>query len=177
MASSHGYFDGSYDYKQMYDIKDINGPLPVPSFNPHTLLGYLHFQNTPFADIISRTTLAGIYNDTHAQFTLFVPTVLPPNITTADSYFLRQLVLYHTLEHTIPLSVIQNTKCMRLNTRLNGSRILVENRPSSNAQTYQTTLLNHKSTVLSHVSVGKSQIFFIDFPLVDSQNPMSNIDI
>lgn len=177
MASSHGYFDGSFDYKQMYDIKDIKGPLPVPSFNQHTLLGYLHFQNTPFADIISKTNLAGTYNDTQAQFTLFVPTKLPHTLANADSYFLRQLVLYHTLEHTIPLAVIQNTKCMRLNTRLNGSKILVQNLPSPTTDGYQTTRLNHNSTILSYTPVGNSHIFFIDFPLIDLQNPMSNIDI
>ena len=30
MAAMHGFMDGSYDYKQMYTIQDLRGPLPTP---------------------------------------------------------------------------------------------------------------------------------------------------
>jgi uncharacterized surface protein with fasciclin (FAS1) repeats len=171
MASAQGFTDGSYDYKHMYNIKDINGPHPIPKFNTDTILGYLHNHNFEFAKIIESTDMAGKYNDIQADFSLFVPMIIPEWAHTLDAYKLKQLVLYHTLEHAVAYEFLKSSGAMFVNTRLPGSRLLVENVYT------QTPRINNYTQILGYKQVGNAILFFIDKTLPLDNNPISNIDI
>lgn len=171
MATIQGFTDGSYDYKHMYNIKDLHGPFPIPKFNPNTLLGYLHSENHPFADIIERTPLAATYNDPQGDFSLFVPSFIDEQTKRLDSYHLRQLVLYHTLEHAVPYQFLSTSGCMKVATRLPGSRLIVEN------INVPTPFINRCAQVTGYTQIGNASIFFINRVLKMDNNPLSNSDI
>lgn len=167
MSSLYGT-DPSYNYTHMYNIKDLRGTLPTPTWDQNTLLGFLHFKQHPFAEIIGKTHLAGTYNSPQADFSLFVPTYID---TTLDSYKLRQLVLYHTLEHAVPYKFLTSSGMMKVSTRIPGARIIVEN------VGLKTPLINGCSRVIGTDKVGNANIFYIDKPLWLDSNPLSNSDI
>lgn len=172
MATLHGYTDGSYDYKQKYNIKDLKGPLPYPVIHKNTLLGALN--DNPdcldFATIVkSIPEMAAKFNNIQASFTLFVP--LKVLIHSRDSYKLRQFILLHTVEHALPYPFLSRTRMMYINSRLPGTKILVENLGSA------TPLLDRHSHIIGQQTVGNAVIYYIDESLLLDNNPLSNIDI
>lgn len=173
MASLQGFMDGSYDYKQFYNIKDLAGPLPKPAIHCNTLLGALEKNKDciQFVSLLKSLPMSAIYNNNQASFTLFVPIANYCNVNINDSYKVRQFILLHTLEHAVSYPFLKSSKGMLLNTRLPGSNILVENIYTD------TPLLNRQSKILGQQIVGNSVIYFIDVPLCLDQNPLSNVDI
>lgn len=168
MASLHGFTDGSYDYKQTYIF---NTTPQESSFDPESLLEFLVSQGNPFAEIISRTDLKHKYANKQADFTLFVPSNIQDWLNVRDTYKLKQLVLYHSLERTIGARFLQSSPAMMINTRLPGSRIVVENFTNSNP------VLNRESQIIGEQRIGNANIIYIDNTLSLDENPMTNIDI
>lgn len=170
MASLQGYTDGSYDYKQMYNRKDRRGPLPLKAVDVNTILGFLKSNEFIFGNIIEQTDLKYKYSQGIADLTLFVPVNVGEWKNVRDSFKLKKLVLYHSLEKPLSGDFLKSSMGMRLNTRQPGSYILVENIKGQ-------TILNRESVILDEVRVGNSNIFIIDRPLSLDGNPMVNIDI
>jgi len=140
-------------------------------FNENTLLGYLHSKNFKFAEIIEKLHISGKYNHSQADFTLFVPLNLNGWENVEDRYKLKQFVLFHTLERTLSVYFLKSSGAMMINTRLPGSRILVENINSN------VPVLNREARVVDEIRVGNANIIVIDRPLTLDDNPMSNGDI
>lgn len=167
MTTLHGYTDGSYDMKQMYDIKDTRGKLPLPVVDKNSLLGAL-FSNPKCAEfaalVKSIPDIAAKFNSIQADFTLFVPLTLDLVTAQTDSYKVRQFIFLHMLEHAIPPALLATTRMMYLTSRLCGTRILVENSGTS-------TTLNRCATVVGQELVGNAVIFYIDRSLRLDGNP------
>lgn len=160
MASIHGFTDGSFDYKHMYNIKDRNGPLPYPTINPDTIFGTLalakdkpYFQE--FARLLIYLRMDGIFNNSQANFTVFVPETTLGDLTDYDAYFLRKLVLYHTIQQAYPVEFLTKTKAMFIYPKLEGNRILVENIATP------TPLLNRQAVIKDVQYVNGSAIYTI----------------
>jgi uncharacterized surface protein with fasciclin (FAS1) repeats len=168
MTSMHGYMDGSYDYKQMYDIKDLKGKLPLPVINENTLLGALvsNPRCSEFTQLVkSIPDIAAKFNGIQSDFTLFVPLSLDFTTLESDSYKVRQFLFLHMLEHAVPYQFLSTTRMMYLTSRLCGTRILVENLTTPNP------LLNKTSMIVGQQLVGNAVIYFIDKPLRLDGNP------
>ena len=173
MATLQGYTDGSYDYRQMYNIKDTQGPLPKPVIKINTLLDALqqNVQCSEFAKMVmSLPDMAARFNNSQANFTVFVP-LSDIRIPSNDSYHTRQFVLLHTLERAYPYKFLATARMMTLDTRLPGTKILVENLGNPKP------LLNRHAQILGQQIVGNAVIYYIDRALQLDTNPLSNIDI
>lgn len=171
MTSLQGYMDGSRDYKQMYNIKDLRGNLPKPVLKQNTIFNALgnNEQGTAFFSLLEKVPeLAAKYNSIQADFTVFVPiNVESDNL---DYYKARQLILFHTLERTLSVKFLQNSRAMVINTLIPGSRILVENINGS-------TILNRSAIIVGVQYVGNAVLYYIDNALRMDANPNSNMDI
>jgi len=171
MATMHGYMDGSYDYKQMYNIQDLNGSLPTLVVHEDTLLHVL--TNTKgvskFKTLVENTKLPGILNSRQGDFTLFVPidSGIPNAVMNGTQFKTRQTVLYHMLEHAVPVEFVRGSRSMMVNTRLPGSRLLIENYG-------QGPVINRFSKILGYQYVGGASVYFIDRILPEGSNPLSN---
>lgn len=171
MTTLQGFTDGSYDYKHMYNIKDLRGPLPIPVVHDNTLLSYLMSspEFEPFLALVEKAGLSGKFNSIQADFTVFVPTQGVP--TNVSSYEAKQIVLSHLLERTLSFGFLRSSRMMYLDTRIPSSRILVENFGPM-------PLLNRQSQVIGKKQVGHAIVFIIDRALTPClSNPLINIDI
>lgn len=159
MASIHGFMDGSFDYKHMYNIKDRKGPLPYPTIHPNTLFGTLALSDKPyfveFAKLLVYLQIDGIFNNSQADFTLFVPETSLGDFTSYDSYFLQKLVKYHTIQQALPAPFLTRTQAMFIYPKLEGTRILVENISTP------TPLLNREAVIKDMIVVNGSVIYVI----------------
>jgi len=174
MASIQGFTDGSYDYKHMRRVHDLRGPLPYPTVNPNSILGFLKEHNQSFGGVIASVRrLAAQYNDIQATFTLLVPLNVPHVVRNMSELERRNLILAHTLERAVPYNFLTSAGVMWINTRIPGDRILVDNR------TTESPLLNNHARVLGYDSVpgSRATIIYIDQMLPLQDNPLSNIDI
>jgi hypothetical protein len=163
MASLQGFTDGSYDYKQTYIFQTKSFS---PSYQPDSIMDFLTSEQIPFAHIIEQTDLKFKYGDRQADFTLFVPQNLGKWVDVTDTYKLKQFVLYHTLERTVGAVFLQSSPAMKINTRLPGSRIVVENIDGG------LPILNRESRIVSEHRVGNANLIFIDNCLSFSDDPI-----
>lgn len=162
--TSNYYTDPSRDYTHMYNVKDIKGPLPQPVFNPNTLLGYL-LTNPEVRDyfelIVSNKGMAGLYNNTQAEYTLFIPVdchnIRPDN---QEAYAITKILEYHTLERIITPELLSSSGAILVNTRLSNTQILVENKILGGKK--HTFLNEGQARVVGYKKIGQSNIFFID---------------
>lgn len=156
MTTLQGFTDGSYDYKQMYDIKDLHGCLPDPIIHSDTILGILQKDEkcVLFTNLIKSLPISALYNNIQGNFTLFVPLNINTN-DISDSYKIKKLIMFHTLEKALPLNFLQSSRGMYVNTLLSGTRILIEN---INNQ----TILNGHSIIIGMKLVGNAIIYYID---------------
>ena len=157
MTSQYGYTDGSYDIKQKYNIRDLQGPLPRPIIKKGTILDALGTvpEAKQFRDLLMSIPLSGIYNDTHACVTLFVPCTFPP---IKGDYEKRQFVLYHTLEKPVSLTFLRSSPKMLLNTRVEGETLLVENN--------NDVCTVNKQPLRAYQSVTGAIIYYVDGPIL-----------
>jgi len=170
MSSIHGFMDGSYDYRFMYNIRDLRGPLPKPEIYSNTLLGVV--VNTPafaeFAKVLTSLPLSAAYNSEQSYCTLFVP--LHVHAEDVDTpYKCQQFILTHTLEHALPYKYLRSSGAMYLDTRHTGTKILVENVGS------ETPVINRKCRILASQVVGSAVIFIIDRSIPMDINPLGNV--
>ena len=175
MATSHGYFDGSYDYRQMYDIHDLRGKLPLPAVYEDTLM-YALTSNpdvSEFLHLVNKTRLPATLNNLQGDFTLFVPLNggIPDEYLNPDQYRCRQIVLQHMLEHAVPPPFINRSRAMMLYSRVPGSSMLLENNPDMNPT------INRYSQVIGHKKYGRGIVYFLNRMILPDQNPLSNIAI
>lgn len=163
-----GYIDGSYDYRQMYDVKDLQGKLPIPRFNAGTLLGALSEIECaqPFFELLKTIPLSGLFNDPQADFTLFVPVTLDQQFENASSFELTQLVKMHTLEHALAYSYLRSVGIMTLRTLLNGYKIFLNNIGT------ETPVINGVASVIGWETVGNAILVFLDRPIPKCECPM-----
>lgn len=135
MASVHGYIE-SYDYRQMYDIKDWRGSIPKPTLCYNTLAQYLRENEDTqiFYYLLTLTGMLGIFNSNQANVTLLVPSdkelksKIPDSlIKNMDKYTAREIVQYCTIPTKTPLAFFQNTPAKYVNTRIDSGTLLVEN--------------------------------------------------
>jgi hypothetical protein len=171
MATLHGYMDGSYDYRQMYNIKDLKGPLPIPLIKENTLLGALNSNPNcvEFTKLVmSLPDMAARFNCSQASFTVFVP-LSGICLDTTDSYRIRQFILLHTLNHAYPYKFLATSPMMIIDTRLPGTKILVENLGTPR------TILNRHVQIVAAETVGDAVIYYIDHSLCLDRNPLSNV--
>lgn len=175
MSTIHGFMDGSYDYKQMYNIQDLKGPLPKPVIYEDTILGAMA-QNpdvSQFFDMVTKSRLSATLNSVQGDFTIFVPVNngIPDCYLDSCDYKNRQIILLHMLEHAVPLAFIKGSRAMFVNTRLTGSRLLIEN------EIAPLPLINRSSQVLGYKLIGNGIIYFIDKMILPEDNPLSNVSI
>jgi len=160
----------------MYNIKDLNGPLPGRIIHRETLLGALEDmpQCSQFLQILKSLPISALYNDEQADFTIFVPVnnEIAGKLPVHSYYEARQFILLHSLEHAVSLSFLRSSMGMLLNTRLSGSRVLCEFQRGM-----QAPLLNRSSSILGYRQVANANIFVIDLPLALDNNPLANPDI
>lgn len=174
MATMQGYTDGSYDYSHMYNVKDLNGKLPVPQIHKDSVIGYLTQENIsiPFIHMLKKCNLAGIYNDPNASMTVFIPVQLTDCfVMSIDQLTCRKIVNYHTLERPLCYDFLTSSKGMLLNTKQTGSTIFLEK--DVNGQVF----LNRESKLLGTKRWGNSMLCFIDRPISIDNNPLTNISI
>jgi hypothetical protein len=168
MTSLYGT-DPSYDYKQTYNIKDLKGNLPLPVIRKDTLWDALVSNNqcSDFTNLVGGLPeFASIFNCSQADFTVFVPI---SGIPAMEYYKARQFILLHTLPRTLPYKFLQRTRMMTIDTRLPGTRIMVDNLETV------TPRLNGQSQIIGQQIVGNAVIYYIDIPLSLDGNPLSNI--
>lgn len=165
----HGYTDGSYDYKQKYDIKDLRGPLPKPVIYPNTILNTLvkrqdcqGFTNA----VMSIPDISARFNDTQSSMTLFVPVY--HYIPSGNSFTERQRILLHSLEYALAPSFFEHSRMIYVNTKLTGSKVLVE---SING----VVVLDRHAQIISSEPVGSNMIYYITQPLVLDGNPLADM--
>lgn len=171
--------DPSFNYTHMYNIKDLQGPLPTPVFNQNSVLCALHQHGCfeKFIDLITRAGLAGIYNSTQTNVTMFIPmdnTISNEWLKTVDSYKAKRIVLYHTLARTISAAFLKSSKAMYLNTKIPGSKLLCERFGNSHP------VVNRHSRILGCPIMGGKgtfSIFIIDTLLELDTNPLVHVDI
>jgi hypothetical protein len=137
MASIHGYIQDR-DLKQFYDIKDFRGSVPKATQRPWTLFSLLKSNKdfSYFTYLVEKAGLDGIFNSNTEfdTFTLFVPSDLylisrfdVNSIKNMDRYTCREIVLYSSLDRQLYMPFLRSSPAMYINTRIPGSRILVEN--------------------------------------------------
>jgi hypothetical protein len=145
MASIHGYIEDR-DLKQFYDIRDWRGSVPKATQRPWTLFSLLKSNKDffYFTYLVEKAGLDGIFNSNTEfdTYTLFVPsdTYLVKrfdvnSIKNMDMYTAREIVLYSSLNRQIYMPFLRSSPAMYINTRIPGSRILVENIKSDGVTT------------------------------------------
>lgn len=156
--SLQGFTSGRYDYRQMYDIKDIKGPLPYPELYENSMMGRLNKNDSykSFVTLLKRYRRNGLYNDLQANMTLFVPMNIP-NIEylLQRSFEANKFIERHTLDFELPVSYIQGITTAWIKTRLPPYRILLDNRTSE-------PLLNFNSRIVGVERTDNGTIYFID---------------
>ncbi len=166
--------DPSFDYRQMYDMTDRRGDLPLPVVHPNSIFYELatNPQLSMFKDMVEHTGLVGVLNDPHAKFTLFAPlnTGIPPHFQHFNNYTLRRIILQHMLEKAVPLVFLTSSQGMLVNTRVPGSSLLVRNMNGA-------TIINDFSRVVGNKIVGNCQIIFVDKIIPPDSNPLSNVSV
>lgn len=189
MAYTATYQDGSLDYRQMYSIPDSRGPLPIPVVHQNTLMyGLFSDPNvSEFLKMVNKTQLPGVLNKLQGDFTLFVPVNggIPVEYQCANEYLSRRIVLMHMLEHAVAFPFIQGSKSMLVNTRIPGSRLLVENyRNEPEIKSLggiipgeYTTMINRYSTILGWKQFGRGIIYYIDKMILPESNPLTNVSL
>ncbi len=130
--------DPSYNYTHMFEIPDLRGSIPEPTVKPWTMWSFLA-NNPDFSKakyMVELADMIGNYNSKQSEFTLFVPSdaylkyKVPDNIfKKMDEYTARQILLYNTIEYPLYIPYLKSTEAQYLNTRIPGSRLLVEYHP------------------------------------------------
>lgn len=183
MTTLQGYTDGSYDYRHQYEIVDFRGPIPGFQIHKGSILHFLlqHPHGKNMASLISKTQIAGFYNDPQSCFTLFVPVAIGRSSAVAidsdiDSYTAQQILLTHSLPFPACYSFLKSSRMMFLDTRLTGRKVLLENltTDTSKMRPSATPTLERCSQILSQYKVGSSMVYFISNPLKLDGNPLSN---
>jgi hypothetical protein len=153
MATMQGYMDGSYDYKQKYNIKDLPGPLPLPVVKKNTLMGAIlsNPKCSDFAEILNKSQMAGKFNDIQSAFTVFVP-LNPLETEHRDPFW---YIMTHTLEHPLPHKYLDSAGAMYINTMNPRNRLLLENTP-------QGLCINKSAMIVAMQLVGNAVIYYVD---------------
>ena len=167
MATVHGFMDGACDYRQMYDIQDLRGNLPVPVIHKNTLL-YAIANNPDVSDffhILNKTQLTGTLNSMQSACTMFVPLNggIPQEFKNPGSFECRQIVLRHMMDIPVAEAFIRGSKGVLLNTR--GSKLMLENWNS------ELPILNRYSQIVASQRIGRSIVYFIDRMILPDQSP------
>lgn len=175
MTTMQGYTDGSYDYRQMYDMPDLRGSLPAPVVHEGTPMYAL--ATTPecasFLGCVRRTNMVGVLNSLQHRGTLFIPVSGPEFdvlLAGLSDFECRQLVIRHSLEQPIPPVMIKGTRSGLFNTKQPSTNILVESQ-------HGTTLLNRGSRIVGSLEIGQTYLYLIDRPLCSAPNPLGTISI
>lgn len=158
MATAQGYTDGSFDYKHMYNMIDLKGPLPRPVIHQYSILGVLYREEHMkifFNMMVQTPLLAALYNDPNSSMTIFVPSDECNYGVTKDKY--RDFILSHTINYKLEPCTLFGSKMQYLNTKLNGYRLLIEN--------INEPLLNGVGVIKSAIKVGKSIVYQVSCPL------------
>ncbi len=145
MAGIHGYIQDR-DLKQFYDIRDFRGSTPKATQRPWTLFSLLKSNKdfSYFAYLVEKAGLDGIFNSNTEfhTYTLFVPSDISlrkrfdvNSFKNMDLYTCREIVLYSSLDRQIYMPFLRSSPAMYINTRIPGSRILVENIKSDGVTT------------------------------------------
>lgn len=167
MASAQGFVDGSLDYRHMYRIPDLQGDIPAPVVQKDTVMEGVLSASPRWFELVSRTQLAGEFNNALGSFTVFVPVQVPDTYFYADDYLLFRKALAHTLPKPYPMEFITGSRSMLVRTRQTGTSILIESSP-------QGTVVNHYSKVIGFQKSGNSLIVLLDRPIyTDGANPMA----
>ena len=170
MSTLQGFTDGSYDYRQMYNVQDLRGPLPECRVSIDTIYGYLMQNGLNFASIISKSRISAQYSNSQSTFTVFVPLDIGSWENETNLYKIQQLLLAHTLERPLSMGFLKRSLGMRLTTMQDGAYILCENIEGK-------TILNRTSVVLKEIKVGGANIFLIDRPIVLDEDPLAHTSI
>jgi uncharacterized surface protein with fasciclin (FAS1) repeats len=155
MTSIQGNHE-AYDYTHMYNVKDLQGRLPLPVIVKDTIMELLVQKNmTMYIMLLDRAGLTGFINNTNFRGTLFVPLDFDDVVINMDTYYLKKLINYHTLEKPLTQEFIQKSRLMKVNTKSDkGSYITIEN-------VGNYTILNGESSIVEAYSVGHAQVYMI----------------
>lgn len=130
--TSVGPYNQSYSMSHMRYIRDINGSLPKRVFCPSSLTSILsgHGSFSKFAEILKKSDLEYILNDSQANFTLFVPTddaLRGMNVSLIDRAIARHIVQGSMMDNVITTDILASTLAAYYPTRAPPNRLMISN--------------------------------------------------
>lgn len=175
MTSNHGFYDGSCDFRQMYNVQDLRGALPEPVILPGTILSELSSNEdyATFFSLIAQTGIAKKLNSQQGYFTLFAPVneSFPDWIMELDNVSKQNVINMHLFENNIPPEILSQTRAMFLYPLLKSERVLVENVQGNGP------LLNHSVVVVGYKRVGNGIIYMTNGALMPTTLPNTNVPL
>ena len=127
MASIHGFSDGSFDYKHMYQIADRRGPFPRPEIHAGTPLSILRDVYPAYFAFVADTPLSRILNSTQATLSLFVPRAISPEAQALPSSLRYRIALRHILPKAYPPVFVMRSRAINIATYQTGETIRIDN--------------------------------------------------
>lgn len=156
--TSSGPYTEAFNYRQMFDIQDLRGKLPLSSLNPSSIAGYI--DNNPklsfFNHLIKKANKTNELNDPLANRTMFIPldNLLSPEekkaILSADGNTALHYLASCSLKNIIPSDLLRESGCATYYTLNRPNNIFV----NLDAENF---LLNHRVSIVSpdiHLSNG-----------------------
>ena len=134
MTANFPYSEAS-NFRTMFDITDLRGPLPYKATCPSSITGIL--QSHPYLSkaqhVLKQSGLESLYDDPQANFTLFVPSdhaysrLEPGVFENIDLSIARHLIQGNTLKRKITKDLLQNTPVAQYETKSPPNRLFVSN--------------------------------------------------
>lgn len=134
MTANFPYSEAT-NFRTMFDIRDLRGPLPEKSICPHSITAKM--QNSPEMNkasyILKLSGLQDLYQDPQANFTLFVPSndaldKLPHGVLeNMDRSTARAIIQSSTLKRKITMDLLKGTPAAYYNTMSAANRLYITN--------------------------------------------------
>jgi len=133
---SVGPYNESTNFRHMFDLPDLRGPLPEKKLPENSLSGIIrsHPDFSKFRYLLKLANLEDIYADSQTTYTVFVPSddalekIMPDDVfLNMDIGTARNIVKNSTLERRIPSSILSDSPSSIFYTINKPTRIHVTN--------------------------------------------------
>jgi len=164
MTSSGPYYEAT-NFTQMFDMPDLRGPPLETKYCKNSLSGIIN--NNPdfskFKYILKLSKLDGIYDDSQADYTLFVPTDdslknIPSGVfVNMDMLTARNIIKSSTIKRKITRAILEDVPESLFSTKHQLNRLLVTNTRSG-----ETFLNNTIKVIQMNIHASNGMIHIID---------------
>ena len=133
---SIGPYNESTNFRHMFNIPDLRGPLPVTTLKSNSLANLIaeHPDFSKYRFILELSKLTGLYNDPQANFTVFVPSdralkqLIPESVfTNMDSATARHIIRTSTLNRNISSAILEDSPAAYFLTKDPPNRLFITN--------------------------------------------------